>query len=202
MKSWWLLTNSPKYITIYPAAQTWPQENEQKSSREKLYNCIEYFQQLYLIVDRFLPPNCVETSGIRSVLTENLTQRFTHRLIGRQRDRAAFVERYIRIYIKYKQDEWTPLLALAEFAYNVAVHPSTGKALFEIVYGEIHRSDLLTLDEVQKYSATRESSTEGESLIERIYATREEVTKSFTRAQDYQVRTYNKLHHDVEYKVG
>ncbi len=61
---------------------------------------------------------------------------------------------------------------------------------------------MLTLDEVQKYNATQGSSAEGESLIERICATREEVTKSLTRAQAYQARTYNKSHRDVKYKVG
>ena len=70
------------------------------------------------------------------------------------------------------------------------------------MYGEIPRSEILTLDEVQKYSATRGSSAEDESLMERIRATREEVTKSLARAQAYQARTYNKSHCDVEYKVG
>ncbi len=61
---------------------------------------------------------------------------------------------------------------------------------------------MLSLNEVQKYSATRESSAEGESLIERILAIYEEVTKSLARAQAYQTRTYNKSHCDAEYKVG
>ncbi len=38
--------------------------------------------------------------------------------------------------------------------------------------------------------------------MERIRATREEVTKSLARAQAYQARIYNKSHCDVEYKVG
>ena len=127
----------------------------------------------------------------------------SHPQTNRQTDKQNCVlEQYLRSYINYQQDDWTPLLALAEFAYNIAVHSSTGKAPFEIVYGEIPRSDMLTLDEVQKYSATRGSSAEGESLMERICATREEVTKSLTRAQAYQARTYNKSHRDVEYKVG
>ena len=61
---------------------------------------------------------------------------------------------------------------------------------------------MLTLDEVQKYIATRGSSAEGESLVERIRATRKEVTKSLTCTQAYQARTYNKCHRHVEYKVG
>ncbi len=70
------------------------------------------------------------------------------------------------------------------------------------MYWEVPRSDILTLNEIQKYSATRGSSSEGESLIERIRATREDITKSLARAQAYQARTYNKSHCDVEYKVG
>ncbi len=70
------------------------------------------------------------------------------------------------------------------------------------MYGEVPRSDMLTLDEVQKYSATREGFSKDESLIERIRATREEVTKSLTRAQAYQARIYNKSHCDLQYNVG
>ncbi len=80
----------------------------------------------------------------------------SHPQTNRQTDKQNCVlEQYLRSYINYQQDDWTPLLALAEFAYNIAVHSSTGKALFEIVYWEIPRSDMLTLDEVQKYSSTR-----------------------------------------------
>ena len=61
---------------------------------------------------------------------------------------------------------------------------------------------MLTLYEVQKYNATRGSSAEGESLIERICTTCEGVTKSLMRAKAYQARTYNKSPRDVKYKVG
>ncbi len=95
-----------------------------------------------------------------------------------------------------------PFLAVAEFAFNSAVYSSTGKAQFEIVHGEVPRSDMLTLDEAQKYNANRRSSAEGESLIERICAIREEVARFLTCSQAYQTRTYNKSHRNVEYKVG
>ncbi len=61
---------------------------------------------------------------------------------------------------------------------------------------------MLILDVVQKYTATRRSFAEGESLMEKIRATRDEVTKSLACAQAYQARTYNKFHSDVDYKVG
>ncbi len=120
---------------------------------------------------------------------------------GQTERQNSVLEQYLHRYIKYQQDNWTPLLALAEFAYNPAVHSSTRRAQFQIVYGEVPRSDILTLDEVQKYIATRGSSAEGESLIERIRATLKEVTKSLARTQAYQARKYNKFHRNVEYKV-
>ncbi len=70
------------------------------------------------------------------------------------------------------------------------------------MYGEVPRSDLLTLDEVQKQIATRGSSTEGESLIGRIHATCKQVTKSLARAYSYQARKYKTSHRGLEEKVG
>ena len=59
---------------------------------------------------------------------------------------------------------------------------------------------MFTLNEVPKYNAIRESSTEGESLIERIRVTREEVTKFLKRAQTYQACTYKISYRDIEYE--
>ncbi len=86
-----LLTNSPKWITAYPAAQTWQQENEQKSSCEKWYDCMEYLEQLYLILDRFSPPAYGQTLYTSSALSDDLVQRSTHKPTGRQKDRTAFL---------------------------------------------------------------------------------------------------------------
>ncbi len=86
---------------------------------------------------------------------------------GQTKRQNSVLEQYLLSYINYQQDDWSLLLALAEFAYNPVVHSSTSKVPFEIVYGEVPRSDMLTLDKVQKYTATRGSSAEGESLIEK-----------------------------------
>jgi hypothetical protein len=40
------------------------------------------------------------------------------------------LEQYLRIYCNYQQDNWSKLLALAEFAYNNAPHSSTGVSPF------------------------------------------------------------------------
>ncbi len=135
-------------------------------------------------------------------IERRLSTAFHPQTDGQTERQNSVLEQYLQNYVNYQQDDWAPLLALAEFAYNAAVYSSTGRALFEIMYGEVPRSDKLILDEVQKYIATQRSSAEGESSMERICATRKEVTKSLTHAKAYQARTYNKSHCDVKYKVG
>ena len=135
-------------------------------------------------------------------IERRLSTAFHPQTDGQTERQNSVLEQYLRSYVNYQQDDYAPLLALAKFAYNAAVHSSTGRAPFEIVYWEVFRSDMLTLDEFQKYIVIRRSSAEGESLIEKIRATCKEVTKFFARAQVYQARIYNKSHRDVEYKVG
>jgi hypothetical protein len=45
------------------------------------------------------------------------------------------LEQYLRIYIDYLQDNWAPLLPLAEFAYNNAEHSATTLTLFFVNKG-------------------------------------------------------------------
>ena len=45
------------------------------------------------------------------------------------------MEQYLRLYISYRQDDWTEWLPIAEFAHNNWIHSSTGKSLFFINLG-------------------------------------------------------------------
>ncbi len=135
-------------------------------------------------------------------IERRLSTAFHQPNIGQTKRQKSVLEQYLRSYVNYQEDDWAPFLALDKFSYNVTVHSSTCKALFAIMYWEIPWSDIPTLDEVKKYSVTRGSSADSESLIEKICAIREEVTKSFMCAKAYQACTYNKSHCDVEYKVS
>lgn len=48
----------------------------------------------------------------------------------------AMVERYLRAYVSYLQNDWCELLPFAEAAYNNAPHRSTGFTPFRIVSGQ------------------------------------------------------------------
>ena len=135
-------------------------------------------------------------------IERRLSTAFHPQTDGQTERQKSVLEQYLLSYVNYQQDEWASFLALAEFAYNVGVHSSTCRVPFEIVYGEVPGSDMLTLDEMQKYSAIWGSFADGKSLIERILATREEVTKSLVHAQAYQACIYNKSFCNVEHQVG
>ncbi|SJL04701.1 uncharacterized protein ARMOST_08071 [Armillaria ostoyae] len=45
------------------------------------------------------------------------------------------VEKYLRIFINYHQNNWADWLPLAEFAHNNRIHSATGKSPFMILYG-------------------------------------------------------------------
>lgn len=64
------------------------------------------------------------------------------------------------------------------------------------------RSNILILDEVKKYSANQENSSEDESLIEKIHAKRKQVIKFLPYAQACQTHKYNESHRNVKRKVG
>ncbi len=88
------------------------------------------------------------------------------------------LEQYLWNYVNYLQDAWAPFFALVKFAYNASVHSSTRKAVFEIMYREVSGWDILTLDDIKKYNATRASSAESERLYEKIRAKRKKVNES------------------------
>jgi len=45
------------------------------------------------------------------------------------------LEQYLRIYVNYRQNNWSEWLTTAEFAFNNKVHTSTKSSLFKINYG-------------------------------------------------------------------
>ncbi len=72
----------------------------------------------------------------------------TDRQTGRQK---GVLERYFWGYVNYQEDDWTSLLALADFSYNSSIHSSIGKDTFEIKYEKTPRANITNLVEVKKY---------------------------------------------------
>ncbi len=45
------------------------------------------------------------------------------------------IEKYLRIFINHRQDDWVDWLPLTEFAHNNRIHSTTGKSPFMVLYG-------------------------------------------------------------------
>lgn len=65
------------------------------------------------------------------------------------------LEKYLRPYINYRQNDWDRCLPAAEFAYNSAINSSTKLSPFEVVYGrKLRIPSLLQQPVVNEPSAT------------------------------------------------
>ncbi|SJL00843.1 uncharacterized protein ARMOST_04157 [Armillaria ostoyae] len=68
-------------------------------------------------------------------ITQNASTAFHPQTDGQTERVNQEVEKYLRIFINYHQDDWTDWLPLAEFAHNNRAHSATGKSPFMILYG-------------------------------------------------------------------
>ena len=135
-------------------------------------------------------------------IERKLSTAFHPQTDGQTERQNSVLEQYLRSYINWEQDDWASLLPLAEFAYNSAEQASTKKAPFEVVYGSLPRSDMVTAEEALKYTAAKGTSLEAEELTERLRNTRAEVCQALAKAQEYQKRHYDLSHRDIEFAVG
>ncbi len=81
-------------------------------------------------------------------IERRLSTAFHLKTNGQTEKQNSVLEHYLLSYINYQQNDLAPLFALAGFAYNAAVHSLTDRAPFKIMYKEVSRSNMLTLDEV------------------------------------------------------
>ncbi|SJL07261.1 uncharacterized protein ARMOST_10604 [Armillaria ostoyae] len=68
-------------------------------------------------------------------ITQNASTAFHPQTDGQTERVNQEVEKYLRIFINYHQNDWTDWLPLAEFAHNNRAHSATGKSPFMILYG-------------------------------------------------------------------
>ncbi|SJL18610.1 uncharacterized protein ARMOST_22207 [Armillaria ostoyae] len=68
-------------------------------------------------------------------ITQNASTAFHPQTDGQTERVNQEVEKYLRIFINYHQDDWADWLPLAEFAHNNRAHSATGRSPFMILYG-------------------------------------------------------------------
>ncbi|MCO5579273.1 hypothetical protein L7F22_033127 [Adiantum nelumboides] len=83
------------------------------------------------------------TSLFRQALFENLQTKldfssaYHPQTDGQNKIANVTVLDLLKCYVSERQSEWEQYLPLVEFAYNNTIHSSTGKAPFEVIYGNM-----------------------------------------------------------------
>ena len=99
----------------------------------------------------------------------------------------------LRAFVEGKRDQWSIWLHLMEFAYNSAIHSSTGTTPFHLLLGFHPRTPLDFIgtkrsDEVM----TRSLSPEAVSFVENLAMHRDSARAAIAKAQDQQAKSFNK----------
>ena len=68
------------------------------------------------------------------------------------------LEQYLRAYCDYQQDNWCPLLSMAEFAYNNAIQASSKQTPFFANYGYHPHFDSSTIVDTQVPAAENQAT--------------------------------------------
>jgi transposase InsO family protein len=97
------------------------------------------------------------------------------------------LEQYLRVFCTYQQDNWQELLPSAEFAYNNAVHASTGKSPFLANYG-YHPNSASTF--VPR--TPRSDNPAAEDMIKTLRDLHKQLALDLAEARDTQARFYNR----------
>ena len=67
-------------------------------------------------------------------IDSNLSSGYHPQTNGQTEQANQEVEKYLRLYIDYRQDDWAEHLPMAKFAINSRMHSAIGMSLFELIY--------------------------------------------------------------------
>lgn len=110
------------------------------------------------------------------------------------------LEQYLRCYCSEFQDDWAPLLNMAEFAANNSVHPTLRMSPFSVVYGwnpDIHVSP----DEARGEPHGGRVPAAAES-VQRMRDTHETLAQRWRESAEQQSKYYNRKHQPRAFSVG
>jgi hypothetical protein len=94
------------------------------------------------------------------------------------------LEQFLRIFVGERQDDWYPLLPLAEFSYNNHVHSSTQQTPFLLDTGRHPRMGFEPRQPPSKVEAVND-------FTDRMKSTLEEAKSAIAKAKDDMARYYN-----------
>ena len=104
------------------------------------------------------------------------------------------LEQYLQCYVDYNLNDWSTLLATAEFAYNNQAHEGTKNSPFFVEYGRHPRAGPEIVKEVQ--------SVDLNNVMRTRLAAQEQAKAALTLAAERMKWYYDKGVQNVTFKVG
>lgn len=130
-------------------------------------------------------------------IARRLSTAFHPQTDGQTERQNQVLEHYLRIFCCEQQDDWAPMLLIAEFTYNNTVHSSTGTSPFQAYCGKSGN-----------YPEAPEDSRRGGEVpaahnrMNHLREMREQLEKKIRAAQESQKKHYNAKHHPMRFKPG
>ena len=112
------------------------------------------------------------------------------------------MERHLRSYVNYFQDDWVMLLPMAEFAANACESASTKLTPFMATKGYEPRMSFDVVDLSADTTRERLAKERAQNITERMKKTWEFVHENMKKSQDRQQRVANQNRKEVSYEEG
>ena len=106
------------------------------------------------------------------------------------------IEEILRAYIGRRQKDWDQRLGMVEFAYNNAVHSTTGYSPFYLCYGRHPLSPATILTDIETKNCA------AEEFLEHLQRDLKTAIQNIKRAQENQKKQADKRRRPLEFRVG
>jgi hypothetical protein len=112
------------------------------------------------------------------------------------------VETYLRVFINYAQDDWEPVLAVAQLSINNREAASTGVSPFFLTHG--YNIDVVQLEgELRPYADTESPVQKADNIVRRLRDASQWAQAAMATAQQVQEEQANRSRDQAaSYKVG
>jgi hypothetical protein len=130
-------------------------------------------------------------------IRRNLTTAFHPQGDGQTEVQNKTLEHYLRVFTNYKQDNWVPQLALAEFTYNNSLHSATQETPFRLAYGFNPEIRVNVEDDIPEGKAIA-----AHERIKALEETRETTSRHWEEAREAQRKYYDKKRKPMTFQIG